>query len=55
MAGKNMDAWMIVYTLVLVLLLPFAFICSTPEGIFSRDELIDMGIFLENLPVSAPA
>ena len=39
---------MVGYILILVLWLVLTFMSSTVESLFSSDELIDMGIFLEN-------
>jgi hypothetical protein len=35
---------MFAYAFILILLLPVAFLCSTIEGLFSPDELTQMGI-----------
>lgn len=37
---------MITYILLLLFLLPFAFLSSTIEGLFSPEELSEMGIHL---------
>jgi hypothetical protein len=41
---------MLAYALILIFVLPFAFLSSTVESLFSPDELIEMGIRLENQP-----
>jgi hypothetical protein len=39
---------MFAYTLILILVLPVAFLSSTVESLFSTDELNEMGIRLGN-------
>jgi hypothetical protein len=39
---------MFTYAFILILLLPVAFLCSTIEGLFSPDELTEMGIRLRS-------
>jgi len=45
---------MLAYILVLILILPVAFLSSTLENLFSPDELTEMGIRLENPRASEP-
>jgi len=45
---------MLAYILILILLLPVAFLSATLENLFSPDELTEMGIRLENPRASEP-
>jgi hypothetical protein len=46
---------MFAYALILILVLPFAFLSSTVESLFSSDELTDMGIRLGNQQAEEPS
>jgi len=45
---------MFAYILILILLLPVAFLSSTLENLFSPDELTEMGIRLKNSRAGEP-
>jgi hypothetical protein len=42
------ESAMFVYALLLIVLLPIAFLSSSLEDLFSSEELTEMGIHLEN-------
>jgi hypothetical protein len=45
---------MFAYALILIVVLPVAFLSSTVESLFSQDELTEMGVCLASQPAEEP-